>query len=262
MNMRLACKILIKDFTTRSAHGSPRFSVSGLNMPQEVEGLQQRGVRRNGRIVDAAVRTIWMRADLTRAAQALEAGIALSALTRHAQRLGLPMRREAPDRRIPAALVRRAWLDPAVSRREAAETLGLAPTNLRRRAKALGLPMRARSLSSIFSEPHAEARFRAMWLANVRAADMAEHFGVHPMTVCNEARRMGLPRRRPPSRPISLVRYLETCREAELRASLAMSAKVEVAAVWGMWNEGDAHPPPRPGFGTRSAARRKFCGLA
>ena len=170
-------------------------------------------------VSDARIREVWSREDLTRKEQAHEVGLALSALSSRARRLGLPIRRSVSDHRIPAARIREVWLDPVLTVRQGAAMLGLAPASLRRRAEALGLPLRGRRGRPVVASKANEALFREMWMARVRAADMAVHFRVHPMTVSGHARRLGLARRAPSPRPIPLDRFWSRRREAELGAS-------------------------------------------
>ena len=184
---------------------------------------------------DARVRDVWLRADLTRREQAHEAGLALSALTARARRLGLPTRRRAADRRIPAARIREVWLDPCLTVRQAADMVGLAPSNLRRRAKAMGLDPRRPRRCPVAAAPPCAALFGEMWEAHVRADDIAAHFSIHERTVNLRARRFGLARRTPPSPPsklISLDRFWIQRREDELRVSLSAAAQGENAALW------------------------------
>jgi hypothetical protein len=182
-------------------------------------------------VSDARIREVWSRENLTRKEQAHEVGLALSALSSRARRLGLPIRRSVPDHRIPAARIREVWLDPVLTVRQGAAMLGLAPASLRRRAEALGLPLRGRRGRPVVASKANEALFREMWMARVRAADMAVHFRVHPMTVSGHARRLGLARRAPSPRPIPLDRFWSRRREAELGVALSERAKAENAAM-------------------------------
>lgn len=183
------------------------------------------------RVRDACVREVWLRADLTRQEQAREAGLALSAFSARARRLGLPTRRSVADRRIPAARIREVWHDPHLTIRQAADVIGLAPSNLRRRAKAMGLAPRRLLGCPVVATPARAVLFREMWEAPVRATDIAAHFGVPEETVSRRARRFGLARRTPPAKLISLDRFWTQRREDELRVSLSAAAQGENAAL-------------------------------
>jgi hypothetical protein len=173
---------------------------------------------------DRRVRALWLRDDLSRAEQAALAGIAVSALQERANKLGLPMRRAVRDRRIPADRIREVWLDPHLSGQQAADAVGLTRTNLWRRAKALGLP--ARKPGTRFSLiGDQQARFLEMWEAPVIAAEIAEHFGIHVMTVCAYARRLGGSKRTHPSRLIPLSEFWDRRRHERLNAVLMAAAR-------------------------------------
>ena len=200
------------------------------------------------RVTDDRVRDLWLRADLTRQEQAREAGLALSALTARASRLGLPTRRSAADRRVPAARIREVWLDPGLTVQQAADGVGLGPASLRRRADAMGLAPRGRRGRPVVAVTECEPLFRKMWEAQVRADEMAAHFGVQAKTVSRHARRLGLARRAPPSRPISLDRFWVQRHKKELRTALSAAAHGENAALrrQQLDDEADDHAPARP----------------
>lgn len=130
------------------------------------------------------------------------------------------------DKRIPAAAIRRAWLDPGLTRAEGARLVGLTRVNFWLRARALGLPQRKGGRPKVLPE----ALFARMWLAGVRAADIAAHYGTGAVTPWQTARRMGLPSRARGERRIGLAEFLAAEAEAALARRMARTAEAEARA--------------------------------
>lgn len=93
------------------------------------------------------------------------------------------------DKRVPSATIRRVWLDETLTTAEAAALIGLSRVRLWVRAKALGLPARKDGRRRVI--PRAE--MATLWLAGVRATEIAALYGCPYNTVSQTRWRDGLP---------------------------------------------------------------------
>jgi hypothetical protein len=93
------------------------------------------------------------------------------------------------DKRVPNATIRRVWLDETLTTAEAAALIGLSRVRLWVRAKALGLPARKEGRRAVI--PPAE--METLWLAGVRATEIAALYGCPYNTVSQTRWRQGLP---------------------------------------------------------------------
>lgn len=129
---------------------------------------------------------------------------------------------------VSEAEFRRMWMDPSLSAAEIGRRLGITHQAVSHRARQRGLPPR--------KGPNVTARrrlidgpeFAAMWQASVSLTDLARLYGCSHGTVCNAARRMGLPPRYTNRwHMITLADY----RALQLRAAMAASASETAAAL-------------------------------
>lgn len=127
----------------------------------------------------------------------------------------------------------RLWNDHSVPTARIAAAMGLTRQGVSWHARKLNLPGRDKLRRKLYEE----TTLRDMWLAGVKASEIAKHFGMaHHACASTAARKLGLPRRqRGPSgkmnggwpATISLTEYFE----AKAAARLAVVAAREQAAL-------------------------------
>lgn len=134
-------------------------------------------------------------------------------------------------KRIAPAEFRRLWLDPSVRVDDLAAMLGITRQAVQQRARARGLSPRpmGRLQLTVINDPE----FPEMWIAGVRAWEIAIHYGCHRVTVCKTARRLGLP---PRDKQWGPRMKMATYRQVQLAQRMVAVAKVESAvarrSVW------------------------------
>lgn len=171
----------------------------------------------------AAVRVAMVIPDLPTVHRARMIGVSWHALTRWAEERGIPGLEVTKrlDRRIPAAVIRKAWLDPETPAYVSAQRLGIADRTLYHRAMDLGLPIRKDGPAPA---PWPKD-FEDMWHAGVTCAEMAAAAGRKaPSHITHEAKRRGLPPRRPGR---GIRKTIDQYREERLSRAMARSAAVE-----------------------------------
>lgn len=132
------------------------------------------------------------------------------------------------DKRIPNSEIRRVWLDASLTSAEAARAVGLSRTGLWARAVKLHLPARVAGRREVIPREN----LTPLWLANVKVADIARHFGCPDASVSQSARRYGLPRRPRGKRSlISLDAYLQSLLGAVMQRQAASEARIRRTAL-------------------------------
>jgi transposase len=115
-----------------------------------------------------------------------------------------------------------------------ATAFGIDRSTVTKIAKRYDLPLRLEIKVARRVIPFDQANaFAAMWLADVKCADIARHFDCNRKTVENHAKRLGLALRGKgnATRWLTIADY----HAAQLREAMAATAKAEQAAALAMW---------------------------
>lgn len=177
------------------------------------------------RVSERRVRALWADLTLTQAEIASALGCTKKGLWGLAKRLDLPPRPAVHKRAVDVAAIR-AQCEAGLSPMQIARLLGLKHRTVKSVIERHGLRRNGRAVAH--APLMADDRFRSMWAARVRLADMAAAYGVSVMSIRSAARRDGLPAR---GCAKGFTITMEAWQQDRLREAMAASAQIERKAL-------------------------------